>query len=78
MVAAAIDKRKLRWHAPDPARLASSKFFKIGQVALQLEVSIRTVRRWIASGLLIAHRPGGVVRIAEHDFRAFLAQHRDI
>jgi len=76
MVAASINKHEARRHAPDPARIALSKFFTIEQVALQLEVSIRTVRRWIASGLLIAHRFGGVVRIAEHDLRAFLAQHR--
>ena len=37
----------------------------------------RTVRRWIEKELLIAHRIAGVVRIAEGDFRAFLAAHRD-
>ena len=52
------------------------KFFTIGQIAKLLEVSTRTVRRWIGAGLLVAHRVGGVVRIAEHDLRAFLAQHR--
>jgi excisionase family DNA binding protein len=52
------------------------KFFTIGQVAELLEVSTRTVRRWIDAGLLVAHRFGGAVRIAAHDLRAFLAQHR--
>ena len=52
------------------------KFFTIGQVAELLEVSTRTVRRWIDAGLLVAHRFRGVVRIAAHDLRAFLAQHR--
>ena len=56
---------------------AIPKFFTIGQVAEFLEVSTRTVRRWIDAGLLAAHRVGGVVRIAEQDLRAFLAQHRD-
>jgi excisionase family DNA binding protein len=66
----------------DRARMGARKtadiprFFTIGQVAELLEVSTRTVRRWIDAGLLVAHRVGGVVRIAEHDLRAFLAQHR--
>jgi len=52
------------------------KFFTIGQIAELLEVSTRTVRRWIDAELLVAHRFGGVVRIAAQDLRAFLAQHR--
>jgi excisionase family DNA binding protein len=55
---------------------AIPKFFTIGQVADLLEVSTRTVRRWTDAGLLVTHRFGGVVRIAEHDLRLFLAQHR--
>jgi excisionase family DNA binding protein len=46
-------------------------------VAEALDVSPRTVRRWIANGDLIAHRINGVVRIAEDDLRAFLALHRE-
>ena len=52
-------------------------YFTIRAVAEMLEVSPRTVRRWIDKELLIAHRIAGVVRIAEGDFRAFLAAHRD-
>lgn len=52
------------------------KFFTITQVAELAEVSTRTVRRWIDSKLLVAHRFGGVVRIADHDLRTFLNQHR--
>jgi excisionase family DNA binding protein len=48
------------------------KFFTIPEVAECLNVSTRTVRRWIKRGELIAHRLGGVVRIAESDLRAFL------
>jgi excisionase family DNA binding protein len=55
---------------------AIPKFFTIAQVAELLEVSTRTVRRWIDTGVLVTHRFGGVVRVAEHDLRAFLAQHR--
>jgi excisionase family DNA binding protein len=53
------------------------QFFTVTETAEMLRVSSRTVRRWIDSGQLVAHRPGGVVRIAENDLRAFLALHRD-
>jgi excisionase family DNA binding protein len=53
------------------------KFYTVERVAEALEVSTRTVRRWIASGELPAHRLGGVVRIAEADLKAFLALRRD-
>jgi excisionase family DNA binding protein len=53
------------------------KFYTIEQIAESLEASTRSVRRWIANGLLIAHRINGVVRISEADFQAFLAAHRD-
>ena len=52
-------------------------FFPIAEVAERLDVSTRTVRRWIESRELVAHRFGGVVRIAERDLRAFLALHRE-
>jgi excisionase family DNA binding protein len=53
------------------------KFFTIPEVAECLNVSTRTVRRWIAKGMLVAHRFDGIVRIAERDLRAFLGQHRE-
>ena len=53
------------------------KFFTIAEVAERLRVATRTVRRWIKAGDLVVHRVGGVVRIAEDDFRAFLALHRE-
>jgi excisionase family DNA binding protein len=52
------------------------RFFTIGEVAERLRVATRTVRRWIEAGDLVAHRIGGVLRIAESDLRAFLALHR--
>lgn len=54
-----------------------AKFYAIKTVADTLEVSTRTVRRWIARGELIVHRVNGVIRIAEADLRAFLALHRE-
>jgi excisionase family DNA binding protein len=53
------------------------KFYTIEQIANFIEVSTRTVRRWIQEGLLVAHRINGLVRISEADFQAFLATHRD-
>jgi excisionase family DNA binding protein len=53
------------------------QFFTIAEVAECVDVSTRSVRRWIKSGHLIPHRFGGAVRIAESDLRAFLAMHRD-
>ena len=54
----------------------SSIKFTSEQIAESVEVSTRTVRRWIAEGLLVAHRINGLVRISEADFPAFLAAHR--
>ena len=55
-----------------------SKFYTIKQIADFVDVSTRTVRRWIKNGLLIAHRVNGLVRVSGVDFRVFLAAHRDI
>jgi excisionase family DNA binding protein len=56
---------------------AGPHFHTIKQVAKRLQVNERTVRRWIAAGLLeAAHKFGGVVRISEDDLRAFLAINR--
>ena len=51
-------------------------FLKIADVAQALNVSTRTVRRWISDKKLIAHRFGVAVRIAENDLQAFLTAHR--
>ena len=52
-------------------------FFRIVEVAERFKVVPRTVRRWIKSGELVAHRFRGAVRIAENDLNAFIARHRD-
>jgi excisionase family DNA binding protein len=52
------------------------KYYAIKTVAEALEVSPRTIRRWLANGLA-AHRIDGVLRIAERDLRAFLDLHRE-
>jgi excisionase family DNA binding protein len=65
--------------APDQRRGGGGlpRFYTIKTVADALEVSPRTVRRWIATGELNVYRVNGVVRIAEADLRAFLALHRE-
>jgi len=51
------------------------RFFTIAEVAEIVRVSTRTVRRWIKSRKLAAHS-FPMLRIAESDLEAFLAQHR--
>ncbi len=53
-------------------------FWTIQGLAKDLDVSERTVHRWIDAGDLIVHRFGRSVRIADHDRRAFIAAHRDL
>ena len=53
------------------------KYYSINAVAEALDVSTRTVRRWIANGDLIAHRVDRVVRVADTDLQTFLALHRE-
>jgi len=57
---------------------ASTKFFTIAQIAEVMEISERSVRRWIDKGLLVAHKIGGLVRISEADFLTFLLTHREM
>jgi excisionase family DNA binding protein len=52
------------------------QFFTITETAEMLRVCTRTVRRWIASRELVAHRFGNALRIAEPDLRAFMALRR--
>jgi excisionase family DNA binding protein len=52
-------------------------FYTIGQIADGLDVTGRTVWRWIKARKLIAHRFGRVVRVARRDLLAFLARHRE-
>lgn len=48
----------------------------IKQVARQVQVDDKTVRRWIKAGKLSAIELGGRYRIAPADLRQFLEQHR--
>lgn len=46
------------------------------QTAERLQVSLRTVRRWIATGDLPVHRLGRAIRISEADLSEFLRRAR--
>jgi excisionase family DNA binding protein len=64
-------------NAGQSLRKAEVRFFTVGEIALQLNVSSRTVRRWAAERKLVVHRFGRSVRIFEADLKNFLAMHRD-
>jgi excisionase family DNA binding protein len=55
---------------------ADLEFLTIEATAVKLDISSRTVRRWIESGELAAYRIGRLVRIAPSDLTAFLVRHR--
>ena len=46
------------------------------EVARRLGVSRRTVRRWVAAGVLPAYRVGGVIRIHPEELARFLERSR--
>jgi len=52
------------------------RLFPIADVADQLDVSSKTVRRWIDRGELHVHRLGRQFRISEDDLSFFLNKHR--
>jgi excisionase family DNA binding protein len=74
-------QNRRRAEAPDRfiggGRRRRIQFFTIPETASMASVSSRTVRRWIASGELVAHRFGAAVRIADGDLSAFFATHRE-
>jgi excisionase family DNA binding protein len=53
-----------------------TNFHTITEVAGHCRVSVRTARRWVATGAIAVHRFGRRVAIADDDLRAFIAAHR--
>jgi len=51
-------------------------FRSISTIAQHLNVSEKSVRRYIRRGLLHAYKIGGQIRISEEDLMAFLASRR--
>jgi len=58
-------------------RKDNSQYFSVKAIAERLDISPRTVHRWIKSKELAVHRLGGSVRISEVDLKQYLAAHRD-
>ena len=52
------------------------KFLTVAEIAERLNVSTRTVQRFIAIGRLPVHRFGRSIRISETDFQELLAKCR--
>ena len=57
-------------------RKKPQRLFKVGEVADQADVCIRTVYRWIDRGELKVHRFGRTVRVSEEDLASFLNRNR--
>jgi len=49
----------------------------IKQAAMQIQVSTKTINRWIKGGDLVAHRFGRQWRISEPDLKAFIRMRRE-
>ena len=52
------------------------RLLSVASVADRLEVSAKTVRRWIETGKLRIHRLGRCIRISEADLQDFIHRHR--
>ena len=67
---------------PSPVRKSAPpdrlRLYAVDDVAEQLGVSSKTVRRWIAAGELPVHHFGRQLRISEADLAAFIAQRRHL
>lgn len=61
---------------PLPAPVPPVALLSMGEVAQRMNVSKRTVLRWIETGLLPATRVGSVIRIKPHDLDELIAQHQ--
>jgi excisionase family DNA binding protein len=61
---------------PPPRSLSATRFLSPATVADRLDVSIKTVRRWIARGELPIHQFGHLQRISEADLEGFSAARR--
>jgi excisionase family DNA binding protein len=61
---------------PPPRSSHAMRFLSPTTLANRLEVSIKTVRRWIAKGDLPVDQFGHLQRISEDDLNAFAATRR--
>ncbi len=63
-------------HAPKTASVGPT-LYTILQTAGFLQVSTKTIRRWIETGDLVAHRLGHQFRISELDLQTFIKMRRE-
>ena len=63
--------------SPPAASASLPKYFTLDEVAAHLQLSTKTLRRWIKAGDLVAHRIGRKLRISENDLQAFIRLRRD-
>ena len=59
-------------------RASQERLFTVREVASILNMSDRSIRRWIDEEKLTHHKFGRAVRISESDLRTFMAAHRSI
>jgi len=59
------------------ATIGVPRLHTITDVADRLQVSSKTVRRWIDAGDLVAHRLGRQLRISEQDLQVFIRSRRE-
>lgn len=52
------------------------RFFSVDEIADELKVSTKTVRRWIERGELHVHHLGRQLRVSEEDLIAFINKHQ--
>ena len=62
-------------HRPKTAAVVDG-LLTVGDIALRLQVSQKTVRRWIERVDLVVHRLGRQLRISPSDFQTFLRARR--
>ena len=70
---AALNRRATPLRPTTPCRF---RLLMVNEVAELLQVSSKTVRRWIERQELRTHRLGRQLRVTEEDLAAFLAQRR--
>ena len=56
----------------------TQQFYTVAQIAELLDVSQRSVRRWVDRGELVAHRFGRNLRVSGGDFDTFLIRRRGL
>lgn len=60
-----------------PSNSPLPRFFSVKDIAAQLRVSTKTVRRWIDAGDLSVHRVGRLLRISDADLTTFTRTRRE-